>query len=60
MANVQIPVGARFVGIPDTESAENPSGVMVGIDVHHGTFIGDAGPTECFGDTSTISKCIRT
>lgn len=29
MVNVQIPVGARFVGIPDTENAENPSGVMV-------------------------------
>ncbi|XVF11965.1 hypothetical protein REPUB_Repub08aG0074000 [Reevesia pubescens] len=28
-ASVQIPVGARFVGIPGTESAENPSGVMV-------------------------------
>ncbi|KAM2487738.1 hypothetical protein ACFX1W_039631 [Malus domestica] len=28
-ASVQIPVGARFVGIPGTESAEHPSGVMV-------------------------------
>ncbi|XVE56978.1 hypothetical protein DITRI_Ditri04bG0054800 [Diplodiscus trichospermus] len=28
-ASVQIPVGARFVGIPGTESAENPRGVMV-------------------------------
>ncbi|XP_013596936.1 PREDICTED: ABC transporter A family member 11 isoform X2 [Brassica oleracea var. oleracea] len=27
--SLEIPVGARFVGIPDTESAENPSGVMV-------------------------------
>ncbi|CAL5444802.1 unnamed protein product [Camellia sinensis] len=27
--SVQIPVGARFVGIPGTESAENPRGVMV-------------------------------
>ena len=26
---MQIPVGARFVGIPGTESAENPRGVMV-------------------------------
>ncbi|XP_019082065.1 ABC transporter A family member 2 isoform X4 [Vitis vinifera] len=26
---VQVPVGARFVGIPGTESAENPRGVMV-------------------------------
>ena len=26
---MQIPVGARFIGIPRTESAENPSGVMV-------------------------------
>lgn len=26
---LQIPVGARFVGIPGTETAENPSGVMV-------------------------------
>ncbi|XP_057952553.1 ABC transporter A family member 2-like [Malania oleifera] len=26
---IQIPVGARFVGIPGTESAENPKGVMV-------------------------------
>ncbi|KAL8130679.1 hypothetical protein V2J09_019834 [Rumex salicifolius] len=28
-ALVQIPVGARFVGIPGTESAENPRGIMV-------------------------------
>ncbi|KAL5816488.1 hypothetical protein ACOSQ3_024866 [Xanthoceras sorbifolium] len=28
-ASVQIPVGARFVGIPGTESAENPGGIMV-------------------------------
>ncbi|KAG7538813.1 ABC transporter-like [Arabidopsis suecica] len=27
--SLEIPVGARFVGIPDTENAENPSGVMV-------------------------------
>ncbi|TXG50443.1 hypothetical protein EZV62_022967 [Acer yangbiense] len=27
--SVQIPVGARFVGIPGTESAENPRGIMV-------------------------------
>lgn len=27
--SVQIPVGARYVGIPGTESAENPKGVMV-------------------------------
>ncbi|KAK4264228.1 hypothetical protein QN277_025436 [Acacia crassicarpa] len=27
--SVQIPVGARFVGIPGTESAENPIGIMV-------------------------------
>lgn len=26
---MQVPVGARFVGIPGTESAENPRGVMV-------------------------------
>lgn len=26
---MQIPVGARFVGIPGTESAENPTGFMV-------------------------------
>ena len=26
---IQIPVGARFVGIPGTESAENPRGNMV-------------------------------
>lgn len=26
---VQIPVGARFVGIPGTESEENPTGLMV-------------------------------
>lgn len=26
---MQIPVGARFVGIPGTETAENPRGVMV-------------------------------
>ena len=26
---MQIPVGARFVGIPGTESAENPRGIMV-------------------------------
>ncbi|XP_052174572.1 ABC transporter A family member 2 isoform X2 [Diospyros lotus] len=26
---VQIPVGARFIGIPGTETAENPRGVMV-------------------------------
>lgn len=26
---MQIPVGARFVGIPGTESAENPTGNMV-------------------------------
>ncbi|KAF5459766.1 hypothetical protein F2P56_019686 [Juglans regia] len=28
-APVQIPVGARFVGIPGTESEENPRGIMV-------------------------------
>ncbi|CAL1368223.1 unnamed protein product [Linum trigynum] len=28
-ASIQIPVGARFVGIPATESSENPRGVMV-------------------------------
>ncbi|KAG6632961.1 hypothetical protein I3843_12G015800 [Carya illinoinensis] len=28
-ASVQIPVGARFVGIPGTESEENPRGIMV-------------------------------
>ncbi|KAB2055398.1 hypothetical protein E1A91_A11G036400v1 [Gossypium mustelinum] len=28
-ASVQIPIGARFVGIPGTESAENPRGIMV-------------------------------
>ncbi|KAJ6418384.1 hypothetical protein OIU84_001705 [Salix udensis] len=27
--SVQIPVGARFVGIPETESPENPNGIMV-------------------------------
>ncbi|XP_059643934.1 ABC transporter A family member 2-like [Cornus florida] len=27
--SVQIPVGVRFVGIPGTESAENPRGIMV-------------------------------
>ncbi|CDY23800.1 BnaA01g21510D [Brassica napus] len=27
--SIEIPVGARFVGIPDTENAENPSGIMV-------------------------------
>ncbi|XP_028787946.1 ABC transporter A family member 2-like isoform X1 [Neltuma alba] len=27
--SVKIPVGARFVGIPGTESAENPRGIMV-------------------------------
>lgn len=26
---MQIPVGARFVGIPGTESPENPRGIMV-------------------------------
>lgn len=26
---LQIPVGARYIGIPGTESAENPRGVMV-------------------------------
>lgn len=26
---MQIPVGARFIGIPATESAENPRGTMV-------------------------------
>lgn len=26
---VEIPVGSRFVGIPGTETAENPSGIMV-------------------------------
>ncbi|XP_023633439.1 ABC transporter A family member 11 [Capsella rubella] len=27
--SLEIPVGARFVGIPETENAENPSGIMV-------------------------------
>ncbi|KAJ6358989.1 hypothetical protein OIU76_000667 [Salix suchowensis] len=27
--SVEIPVGARFVGIPETESPENPNGIMV-------------------------------
>lgn len=26
---MQIPVGARFIGIPGTESTDNPRGVMV-------------------------------
>lgn len=26
---MQIPPGARFVGIPETETAENPRGIMV-------------------------------
>ena len=26
---IQVPVGARYVGIPGTESEENPRGVMV-------------------------------
>lgn len=26
---MQVPIGARFVGIPGTESLENPSGFMV-------------------------------
>lgn len=26
---MQIPIGARFVGIPGTETAENPRGIMV-------------------------------
>ncbi|KAG7574957.1 AAA+ ATPase domain [Arabidopsis suecica] len=28
-SSVEIPVGARFIGIPGTESAENPRGIMV-------------------------------
>lgn len=28
-AIVQVPIGARFVGIPGTETAENPRGMMV-------------------------------
>ncbi|KAF3437772.1 hypothetical protein FNV43_RR20528 [Rhamnella rubrinervis] len=28
-ASVEVPVGARFVGIPGTESTENPRGIMV-------------------------------
>ncbi|XVF51956.1 hypothetical protein PTKIN_Ptkin04bG0225700 [Pterospermum kingtungense] len=28
-ASIEIPVGAKFVGIPGTESAENPRGLMV-------------------------------
>ncbi|KAL2492910.1 ABC transporter A family member 2 [Abeliophyllum distichum] len=28
-ASVQVPIGARFVGVPGTESAENPRGIMV-------------------------------
>lgn len=27
--SLQVPVGARFIGIPGTESAENPRGIMV-------------------------------
>uniref|UniRef100_A0A5B6YUA3 Putative ABC transporter A family member 2-like n=1 Tax=Davidia involucrata TaxID=16924 RepID=A0A5B6YUA3_DAVIN len=30
-ASVRIPVGARFVGIPGTECAQNPNGIMVEI-----------------------------
>ena len=26
---MQIPVGARFVGVPETNSSENPGGIMV-------------------------------
>lgn len=29
MITLQIPVGAKYIGIPGTESAENPRGVMV-------------------------------
>ena len=28
---MQIPLGARFVGIPGTETAENPRGIMVDV-----------------------------
>ncbi|KAH6797364.1 ATP-binding cassette A2 [Perilla frutescens var. hirtella] len=28
-ASLQVPVGARFIGIPGTESADNPRGIMV-------------------------------
>ncbi|EOA23155.1 hypothetical protein CARUB_v10016638mg [Capsella rubella] len=28
-SSVEIPVGARFIGIPGTETAENPQGIMV-------------------------------
>ena len=29
LRNVQVPIGARFIGIPGTESAESPRGIMV-------------------------------
>ncbi|CAN8264746.1 unnamed protein product [Cochlearia groenlandica] len=61
--SLEIPVGARFVGIPDTENAENPSVLAtrrVGVNVHIGTLIGDACTTECSRDTTTITTCIRT
>lgn len=42
---MQIPVGARFVGIPGTESAENPQGIMV--EVYWGQ--DDSGAPEILG-----------
>ncbi|XP_056686465.1 ABC transporter A family member 2 [Spinacia oleracea] len=43
--SIQIPVGARFVGIPGTESAENPQGIMV--EVYWGQ--DDSGAPEILG-----------
>uniref|UniRef100_A0A803M190 ABC transporter domain-containing protein n=1 Tax=Chenopodium quinoa TaxID=63459 RepID=A0A803M190_CHEQI len=44
-ASIQIPMGARFVGIPGTESAENPQGAMV--EVYWGE--DDSGAPEILG-----------
>uniref|UniRef100_A0A803L938 ABC transporter domain-containing protein n=2 Tax=Chenopodium quinoa TaxID=63459 RepID=A0A803L938_CHEQI len=44
-ASIQIPMGARFVGIPGTESAENPQGTMV--EVYWGE--DDSGAPEILG-----------
>lgn len=48
---MQIPVGAQFVRIPGTESAENPKGVMVEVYWHQD----DSGSPGIYGHSPEIT-----
>ncbi|URD75035.1 ABC transporter [Musa troglodytarum] len=52
-SSIQIPIGARFVGIPGTESSEHPRGLM--IEVYWGQ---DDTGTHCIAGHSPVTECL--